>query len=215
MQVTFRELAELIENLPTRNRQKLIGIDGGTNAGKSSFTGNIQKQLTVSSHHIWQESFYKGFPSGKADPVHRVTADYDWDRLERQVFEPLRQGQQITYQELDWNTRSLGGWVTVQRDAIIMFDGIQSTQTRFRELYDLRIWVDHPDHLRLERGVRREGEHMRQTFAESWIPFDEYYRTTHRTREYADLVVSGEFTDTSFELISQPLLRTLTPVRAL
>ncbi len=52
------------------------------------------------------------------------------------------------------------------------------------------VWVEAPSVVRLERGVARDGEHMRSHWL-TWAEQEEAMFERERTRERADVVVDG------------------------
>jgi uridine kinase len=53
-----------------------------------------------------------------------------------------------------------------------------------------RIWVDAPEDLRLQRGVRRDGESHRHLWTD-WQVREREFFAADGTRERADLIVDG------------------------
>jgi hypothetical protein len=45
---------------------------------------------------------------------------------------------------------------------------------------------------RLSRGIKRDGESMRQTWEEDWMPREEKYMSSHHPADRCDLIINGE-----------------------
>ena len=72
-----------------------------------------------------------------------------------------------------------------------MVEGVCALHRMFRDDYDVRVWVDAPYDVRLERGVARDGEEARATWVEGWIPMDERYVERDDPISCAHVVVDG------------------------
>jgi uridine kinase len=62
---------------------------------------------------------------------------------------------------------------------------------RFREAYDLRIWVEAARELRLARGIARDGEQARAVWEDHWMPSEDRYVEEDDPISAADLIVDG------------------------
>lgn len=194
---TFQELAGVIRNLKSKHSQVVVGIDGGSGAGKSTFACLLQKEL-LNSVIIHIDDFYKGLPHKAFDhKVHEVSPNFDWERLEQEVFEPLRNGKPVEYQVYNWHTNLIDSKKSIPTHAPIIIEGIEVTQNRFKNEYDFKIWVECNLSVRLERGVERDGETMRGIWENDWLPFDEVYSSTQDPKSRANLVIDGLVSDYS------------------
>jgi cytidylate kinase len=61
----------------------------------------------------------------------------------------------------------------------------------FRTDLDVRVWVDAPAAVRLERGVARDGEASRSTWTDVWMPNEDAYVERDDPISCAHLVVDG------------------------
>lgn len=196
--ITFSELAKKILNLPLKHHQRLIAIDGGGGAGKTTFASCLQKAIP-GSHIVKIDDFYR--PPHLRTPVlstSEINPNFDWDRLRTLVLDAVRDDKNISYQLYDFEAGTLTGKVIdVPRDATIIIEGVWSMQESFTSLYDYRIWLEAPANLRLERGVSRDGEELRQVWVDEWIPIDESYKKIQAPHLRADSIVDSA--DSDFE----------------
>lgn len=190
--ITFSELANSITNSPFKHRQRLISIDGGGGAGKTTFASFLQKAIP-GSHIVKIDDFYR--PPQLRTPVlstSEINPNFDWDRIRTLVLEAVRGDKDISYQLYDFEAGTLAGKVIdVPRDATIIVEGVWSMQETLLDFYDYRIWLEAPADLRLERGVSRDGEELRQVWIDEWIPIDDSYKKTQQPHLRADLVVDS------------------------
>ncbi|MSR85713.1 hypothetical protein EXS71_04770, partial [Candidatus Uhrbacteria bacterium] len=185
--ITFRELANKITNLPHKHRQRLIAIDGGGGAGKTTFASCLQEEIP-GSHVVRIDDFYR--PPQLRTPVlstNVINPNFDWDRIRTLVFDAITGDKNISYQLYDFENGTLTGEVIrIPPDATIILEGVWSMQKAFIDFYDFCIWLEAPMVLRLERGVSRDGEELREVWEREWIPIDESYKKTQQPQRRAD-----------------------------
>jgi len=194
--LTFSELAKKITDAPHEHRQRLIAIDGGGGAGKSTFATHLQKEI-AGSFIVKIDDFYR--PPQLRVPVlstEIINPNMDWDRLRSLVLEAVINNQDISYQLYDFEAGTLSGEVVhVPHDATIIVEGVWSMQEAFKDFYDYCIWLEAPTETRMERGVLRDGEAMRQVWEQEFVPIDERYREAQKPQLRANCVVDSHSSD--------------------
>lgn len=202
--LSFKELADRVVKLKSKHRQKLIGIDGGGGAGKSTFGAELQKYLP-GSVLIHGDDFYKGPWNKRLDHTDYVTNPlFNWERFSSEVLESVRKGEPVRYHIYDWHKHSTDEVVSVPEEAIIIVEGGGTTQKDFSDTYDYRIWIEADEETRLKKALLRDGEHMRFLWEEDWLPVERNYIEKDNPASRADLVVighGGEFTAGAFRTI--------------
>lgn len=164
----------------------LVGVDGGGGSGKSTLAHILETSLPEASHvHI--DDFY--LPSAVR---RRGTVDgfFDWKRLRRQVILPLLAGLPAAYERYDWPTDVLAETVTIPARGFVIVEGVSCTRPELRNAYDLRIWVEAPQELRLARGIGRDGEESTDNW-NYWMAVDAHYAETMKPWAHAHVVIDG------------------------
>jgi uridine kinase len=157
----------------------LVAIDGHGGVGKSTLARAIGQQtdgVTVISL------------DQLAPPA---VPNWDWRRFNDQVFAPLRTGRTGRYQAWDWDRNAPGGWHDVPVGGIVVVEGMGTLREELGDPWALRIWVEAPFELRLQRVVERDGEAMREVWTNQWMPEEDAYVAAHRPDQRADLIVDG------------------------
>ena len=202
LHMTFQELAKKIQNDPKKHRQQLIAIDGGGGAGKTTFASCLQKVIPE-SRIVKIDDFYR--PPQLRTPVlstSELNPNFDWDRLRTLVLDAVMSNRDITYQLYDFEKGTLTGEVIhVPTSATIIVEGVWSMQGAFVDFYDYCIWLEAPAELRLERGVARDGEELRQVWVDEWIPIDDSYKKTQEPHLRADLIINSAKSDFEMDKI--------------
>lgn len=192
----YHSFKQLVDRIFYENSKKqttlLIGIDGCGGSGKSTFAAKIITDFPkVTIVHL--DDFY--LPSSKLmniEPTKKpVGADYDWQRVLKQVLEPLSQEVEGYYQRYDWETDQLAEWHAVPTGGIVIIEGVYALRKELVEIYDLKIWVDCPRETRLARGLERDGEDARAMWENNWMVSEDIYVEQHKPIDRADLIIKG------------------------
>jgi uridine kinase len=73
----------------------------------------------------------------------------------------------------------------------VIIEGTYTTRPELRDYYDLTIWVDAPQDVRLRRGLARDGEDARTKWLNHWMPEEDRYVATWRPADQVDVVIDG------------------------
>lgn len=197
--LAFHELAQRILVIPSKHHQRIIAIDGGGGAGKTTLAKCLHRAIP-DSYILTIDAFYR--PASLRTPV--AVADgtnhnFDWDRFRVSVLEAVQNNDEVSYQRYQRYQRgsdSLSNeMIRIPRDTTIIVEGVWSMQEAFAPFYDYRIWLQAPASVRLQRGIRRDGEEMRKVWEEEFIPIDESYRERQSPNLSADCVVDSAASD--------------------
>jgi uridine kinase len=151
-----------------------VGIGGHGGAGKSTLAGLIPAAQVVGTDEFWNGS------------------EFELARLRREVVEPLLDGVVARWHGFDWDAGRAAPEVRVVRpEGIVVIEGVCALHRMFRDAYDVRVWVDAPRELRLERGVARDGEAARERWETVWMPAEERYVDRDDPIPSAHVIVDG------------------------
>ncbi len=150
----------------------VVGIDGLGASGKSTLARQIARRLAGDVRIIHTDDYYKHLTERTVGVLadHVVSPDFDWDRMEREVFD-------------------------VPREGITLVVGVYALQKRFFDRYDYTIWVQTPREVRLRRMIEREGETVAHEWLAKWSAREEnYYKIerpdTRATCVFANIMLS-------------------------
>lgn len=165
---------------PTTMTTKIIAIDGGGGAGKSTLAVQLSEWLG-GVPIIHADDFMSG-PDSAPDW---------WQRLLAQVLVPLSRNEPAHYQRFDWDADQLAEWHDIEPGAIIILEGVTSLRQEFRPYLTYSIWLDTPAAERLRRGLERDGQDSLEQWQE-WMRWDEDYFQNHRPDQAASLVIKAD-----------------------
>lgn len=190
--LSIRGIEGVIDALPPKHFQKLIGVDGLGASGKSTIAKAMCKiRPTLSIIHV--DEFYRPKAERTTGIVEGaiVSPDFEWDRLDGQVFDPIRRGFPVIYQSYDWRHDAAGRWVEIPQDNWIAIVGVYALQSRFFPYYDYTIWCNVSKEIRIQRMIKREGEKVAQEWLASWSAREERYFDIEHPDKRASLMVDN------------------------
>ena len=151
----------------------LVGIGGHGGAGKTTLARMIPGAQIVSTDEFWD---------GEAFAI---------ERLLQEVVTPLSRGAVARFSSYDWAARTQRGVRTVEPAGVVVVEGVCALHRTLRNTYAVRVWVEAPYDLRLERGVARDGESARTTWVDGWMPSEDRYVERDDPVSSAHVVVDG------------------------
>jgi uridine kinase len=157
-----------------------VGIDGCGGAGKSTLAADIA--VTVADVVVVHIDDFAG---------PRI-AEWDWQRFDAQLVQPLLAGRPARYQRWDWDRDEGAEWHDVLPGAVVVVEGVSSTRREVRAPWALTVWVEASREVRLARALERDGAAMMPRWLEQWMPSEDAYVAREHPQQRVDLVVSGE-----------------------
>jgi uridine kinase len=179
----FDDVVARVRAAPPRlGRVRLVVVDGPAGSGKTTFAAALGAALSregevVAMVHL--DDLYEGW-SG---------LDGVWDRLTGWVLDPLSQGEPGRYRRYDWAAGVWAEWQDVPVPGVLVVEGCGSAPRAVDPLAVLRVWIEAPESVRLERGVARDGAGLRDRWLE-WMAREAVHFARERTRERADVLLS-------------------------
>ncbi|MBA3331990.1 MAG: uridine kinase [Actinobacteria bacterium] len=190
---TADELLALLRGVPRRQRTLLVGIDGRGGSGKTTLARELERasdDVVV----VEFDDFYLPLRERQAR-VERgdieIGGNFDWRRLRDQVLMPLSRDEVSSYQRYDWPSDELAEWHMVPIGGIVLIEGNYCTRHDLSSFYDYSLWIDAPHELRLERGLRRGGDHTRERWLKEWMPEEDRYIAAEDPATRVDLVLDA------------------------
>ena len=162
------------------DRPFLIAVDGLAGSGKSTLARALAHEMGAAIVEMDDFSSWNG----------ELWAPADIARVRREVIDPLLGGQEARYQRYNWERRELGEWRAVPATGTVIIEGVRTLHIALADAYDLRLWVDAPDELRLRRGLARDGQATLPVW-QHWMAGEEDYLRVQDPISRADAVIDG------------------------
>lgn len=189
MDQLLRNTLDLMEYAAEDGRPLLVGIDGRSGAGKSTFAAALAE--AISGQIVEGDAFFAGGVNLRYDtPEQRADACIDRPKL-RSVLEALQAGRAATYREFDWDAfdGSLSPKLTtVASGQVIVVEGVYSCHPDIADLLGVKIKLQIPDDLRERRLIEREGSIG--PWERQWHEAEEWYFSRLAIDLHFDLIGS-------------------------
>lgn len=163
-----------------------ISIDGHGGSGKSSFAKKLAESLRAEIIHI--------------DDFTGLDAATDWYKevIDTVIKPSLSGSETLSYSRARWWSEHNPEPVINQPVTNIMIvEGVCSSRSELREYMALKIFVDTPRDVCIQRGLARDkgmgGKSDEEVLAQwkQWLVWDNQYFAKDDPKSIADIVVSG------------------------
>ncbi|MGD0174472.1 MAG: hypothetical protein ABSB78_14895 [Bacteroidota bacterium] len=172
-----------IKKLSRKKGVVLIAIDGLGGSGKTTLAELLRTGLE-NSVMIQLDDFY-------SPALHAA----DLLRLKEQVLLPLHTHQEAKYRVYEWKTNSYSDWHILKPEGIFIIEGVYALDKNIRDYYDVKVWIDYPAGLGLERGIQRDitrdGADNTDTWKNIWMPMEAKYKAEQEPDKSADYIIEG------------------------
>ena len=156
---------------------RIVAVDGHGGAGKSTFAEKLAAALG-------------GAPVAHTDDFASWEEPLDWwPRCIRELLDPLARGETARYEVTAW-TGVPRPPALVEPAEVVILEGVTASREAFRRYLAYAIWVDTPREVCLQRGIERDGEHMRDQWERGFESENGYIAREH-PELHADTVVLG------------------------
>lgn len=198
------------------DRIVVIGIAGGSGAGKTTLAKSVFEKLGSSAHvaYLVHDNYYKDISEKTIEERSKTNFDHP-DALDTgmlvQHIRDLKQGKECDVPTYDFSTHSRrskedGHWIRMTPKKIILVEGILifSDEDLCKEL-DVKIFVDAEADIRLLRRMERDTAQRGRTIAQVIQQYITTVRPMHEefvepSKRKADIVIHSHGNDKSFEV---------------
>lgn len=163
---------------------RLVCVDGPAGSGKTTTAAGLVPAAARAGSRalvVHLDDLYDGW-TGLDGSL--------WPRLSAQVLEPLRRGRPGRFQRYDWTVGAFADWVDVPVPDLLVLEGCGAAQRAADASAVLRVWVEAPDDVRLQRGLARDGADARAHWLR-WMSDEAAHFAREGTRGRADVRVDG------------------------
>jgi uridine kinase len=178
----------------------VVGVAGGSGSGKTSLADDLRAALGERCVVLAHDAYYRPLPDAwraRADDWNFDTPDAIDTALLVRHLGALRAGRDIEVPTYAFEVHDRVGSRTVSGAPIVVVEGVLLlAEPALVAALDLRVFVDTPEDVRLQRRLTRDVEHRGRTPESVRVRFDRWVRPMHArhvepSRRYADLVLDG------------------------
>ena len=181
--------------------QILVGIAGGTGSGKTTLADQIVNYFGDDAILLQQDSYYKDLSPLPFEERKTVNFDHpdslDFSLLRDHLIS-LKNNRSIKKPTYDFvtHTRTEEYEVISPRKIVVVEGILLLADAKIRELFDLKVYIDTDDDIRilrrLERDINERGRHfesVKTQYITTVKPMHKKY--VEPSKDYADIVVYG------------------------
>lgn len=199
----------------------LIGIAGGTGSGKTTLAQKIKKAFPNDSVFISQDSYYKDLSHLPIEERAKTNFDHpdslDFTLMETHLLALMR-GESIRQPLYSFHIHTREKeTIEVQSTPLIIVEGILLFSIpKIRDLFDLKIYVDTDDDIRVLRRIERdmkersrEFDNIRYQYLSTVKPMHDQF--VEPSKQFADIIVPrGGHNDIALNTILSKIKEDLT-----
>lgn len=183
--LTIDSLLDHVQSTPALlGRTRLVSIDGPAGSGKSTLADRFAARAEARGLHtlvLRMDDLYDGWDG----------AARGFGLLRDHVLKRLADGREGRYRRYDWNARAYAELhvVPVTLDLLIV-EGVTSSDRDADPWQSLRLWIETSNEVRLDRGISRDGEALRDRWLD-WMRWERDHFAAENTRARANVIVDG------------------------
>ena len=177
----------------------IIGIAGGTGAGKTTLVKIIQNQFHEQVVCISHDSYYKDLSDLSLAKRQKINFDHpnslETDLLIKHLKELIK-GKSIKVPIYDFNVSNrTNRYNLIAPRTVVIIEGILLfSDPILRNLFDIKVYVDAPADIRLGRRIKRDIEERGRTLEHSLNQYLSMSRPMHEqyvepSKKYADIII--------------------------
>lgn len=154
-------------------------VDGPAGSGKTTLANALQA-LEPTATVVHSDDLLEGWGGlpGLAGTLESLLRDLAADRAGR-------------WRRWDWVTDGWAEWHEVTPGGLLVLEGVGTGAPAYADLVTVLVWVEADSGVRLERGLARDGEDLRERWLR-WRDAEDRLHAADRTAGRADVRVDGE-----------------------
>ncbi len=186
--MTLEDTVNSIKESSLEHRPIIIAIEGFGGAGKSTLAKNLEDELG-DAYVVEIDDFFLKEAKSDADK-----SNFDRERLRQQVLLPLKNGQPAAYQKLEWDTNTLGAFISIPDVHYLIIEGVSTFHPDIAGYTDYKIWIDTPGEVAKDRMIKRDkalGDEHGELW-DHWTESYQAYKDLYHPETIADFIVGND-----------------------
>lgn len=177
-------LIEKINKIYQQKGHVTIAIDGRCGSGKTTLANKLKAYFDCHIFHM--DDFYLQEYQRTQERYNEPGGNVDRERFKKEVLEPLKEHQDVLYRPFDCSTMSISEEALYSYKPINIIEGSYSCHPELIDDYDMTIFLDIDEPLRLKRIEERNGKEALNMFIKKWIPLEEKYFSSFDIQNHCD-----------------------------
>lgn len=185
------ELSEIIVNeIKKLNKEKcIVAIDGRCASGKTTLAQQLHNYFHCSVIHM--DDFFLQPCQRTESRLSQAGGNIDYERFVEEIVQPLKSNDDFSYRVFDCKKLVFGEEVHIHQADVIIIEGSYSCHPKFRNIYDLTVFLDVDRDKQLSRIEKRNGIEQLKIFKIKWIPMEEKYFKAFDIQGNSDIILKS------------------------
>lgn len=190
----YQPLYDLINDTLKSKSNIILAIEGRSGAGKTTLASLLTE--IYSSKIIHMDEFFLPSNLRTKDRLSEPGGNIHYERFVSQILPNLQLLKEdpatfrpFSYEVFDCHTMNYKDFMPViTKEPLTIIEGSYCLHPNFRELYDIKVFLDISQNLQKERLLSRVGKEAYMLFESKWIPMEELYFKTYSPSSICNFV---------------------------
>ncbi len=169
----MKNIIEKIKTLSENKKIVLIGIDGPCASGKTTLAGRLADATNAQVIHA--DDFFLPHEMKTPERMAQAGGNIHYERFFAEVASGINSQKPFEYGVYSCSEGIIAEKKTVIPKGVIIVEGSYSLHPEMGVGYDLKIFVEASEELRIQRICERNGEEALEVFKSKWIPLENRY----------------------------------------
>lgn len=188
--MTKEQVRLVIQQKVKDQKACIIGIDGMSASGKSTFSEELKTLFSAQVIHM--DDYFLKENQRTEERLSEIGGNIDYERFLEEVIKPLKAHQTMWIYPYNCQTKTMDKPYQINPSQMIIIEGAYSLHPKWSDIYDLKIMFEITSETQKKRIIDRNGMKRAQTFISTWIPKENKYLTFFNIKEHSDLVITVE-----------------------
>ncbi len=175
------QIDKLLEKDP--NRPIVVAIDGMSASGKSTLGKLLKEKYQCNLFHM--DDFFLQPKQRTKERLEKAGGNVDYKRFKKEILDHLFDQEGLVYQRYCCSSKLLEEKIKVPYCRLNIVEGSYSQHPYFKDIYDLRFFLEVSLEEQKQRILVRNGEEQLERFLKEWIPMENRYFETYQIRSYS------------------------------
>lgn len=181
MYIVCFQIDKILESRQKRQNSPLIvAIDGKSASGKSTLGNLLKEKYNCNLFHM--DDFFLRPEQRTKERLEEPGGNVDYERFYKEILSHLSDREGLVYQRYNCSSQSLEEKKRVPYCKLNIVEGSYSQHPYFKDIYDLRFFLDISSEEQKHRLSIRNGEEQLQRFIKEWIPMENRYFEAYHIR---------------------------------
>lgn len=179
-----QDVLEAINEIYKQKGHVTIAIDGRCGSGKTTLANKLKAYFDCHIFHM--DDFYLQEYQRTQERYNEPGGNVDRERFKKEVLDPLKNQQDVLYRPIECSSMSISEGTVYPYKPINIIEGSYSCHLELIDAYDITVFLDIDEPLRLKRIEERNGKEALNMFIKKWIPLEEKYFSSFDIQNHCD-----------------------------